>query len=373
MNGVLRYIEEEPSLQIRDFRYSVNDRHLSGDPPWKGKVDGVIVNMSNSPEVVPWLERGGAPVVSTTGDLLGTTIPCVGIDDESLARLSAKHAIESGYRQVAFVGRKEYAASHRRRAALESEFKKLGMDLQSVEIDKIPRAGYDQDDDGTCLAAIGELLERLSTRTLVIGINDFAAAAVVKLASELGLKIPEQIGVLGVGDADITRISDPPISSVRVDREQIGYQSAKNLHRILQGIDIGQTANGIPVVDIVARQSTLGIIQNLTTDIDHAIAFIERHALEGIRLQDVADAVHVPLRTLELDFKRGTGRTMGEMIQQLRLERAKQLLETTDLSTQRIATLIGFTHYSTLSRMTVRMIGMTPSQYRQQYRDKSSS
>ena len=368
MNGVLRYIDERDSLSIRDFRYSVTDHCYEGDPPWKGNADGVILNAANSPGVVPWIERGNVPAISTAADLLGTSIPCVCVENASLAKLSAKHAAEAGFLRAVYVGKKDYETSLLRRDALASELGQRGIGLSTIDLESIPRVGYDQPEDEASFAAIRDLLMGLQERTLVICINDRAAAVVVRLAQQLKIDVPQQVGVLGVGDTDLAQISDPPISSVRIDREQIGYQAAENLHQLLQGIRLREMNCEVPVFELVVRPSTNRKAGKPVTDIDHAIAFIEGHAFESIRLQDIADAVQVPLRTLEIDFKKSTGRTMGDMIQQLRLDRARQLLETTDLSMQRIATLIGFTHYSTLSRMTVRMIGMTPSQYREQHR-----
>lgn len=373
MDGVLRYIEEEPALQIRDFRFSKNDRAYAGDPPWKGQVDGVILNAANGPGAVAWMERGDVPAISTAADFFGTSIPCVSSENISIARLSAQHVADAGYRFAAYIGKIDYDISRQRCRMLEQELSAYEIPLRSIELDTIPRIGYDQPDCEVSYNAILSLLNSLDEPTLIICLNDSIAAAVLKLALETGRKVPEQLGILGVGDTDVIRISDPPISSVRVDRDQIGYQAAKHMHRILRGIELDKMFYEVPAIDIAVRRSTMKCIPELETYIDHAIDFIKRHALEGIRLQDISDAVSVPLRTLEIDFKRSTGRTMGDMIQQLRLERAKHLLETTDLSTQRIATQIGFTHYSTLSRMMVRMLEMTPSEYRERHRSNQGT
>lgn len=372
MDGVLRYISEESYLQIRDFRFSVSHHEYDEDPPWKGKVDGVIVNAALAPGVIPWMERGGVPVVSTAGDLRGTGIVCACLDNASIARLSAEHAAQIGYRHAGYIGIEHYEASEERRDLLQTELKSRGIDLRSIELRSIPQIGYDQPEDEVPKQAVRQLLERLETPAVVFCFNDAGAALTAGLINEMGFSLPEEIGVLGVGDTDLARINDPPLSSVRVNREEIGYQATSCLHQIIQGIDLGKTVFEIPAIEVVARQSTVGIIRAPETDIDRAIEFIRQHACDGVHLHEVAEAVHVSLRTLELDFKKQTGRTMGEMIQQIRLDRVKQLLETTNLSTQRIANLVGFTHYSCLNRMTDRMIGMTPAQYRKQHRAKAA-
>ncbi|UUO07987.1 substrate-binding domain-containing protein [Blastopirellula sp. J2-11] len=367
MDGILRYLAEEPYIQIRDFRFSVSDENFAGSPPWRGKVDGVIVIAGHTPGVVEWLQRGEVPIVCAVGDLIGTGIPCFFPQSASLARLATDHAISGGFRHVAFVGTCETKTSEMRRAALETQLKPHGISLQALELLSIPNVNYDQQSDDTLQQAVRQLLASFQKPTLVSCFNDRIAAMVVREAQEMGLSIPEQVGVVGTGDTTIARLCDPPISSIRVNREETGYQAVRCLHQRIQGIELEQTTFEVPAIELVARHSTVGAKQTPTTDVQRALEYIQRHACDGVQLQTVADTVQVSLRTLELDFKKTTGRTMGDLIQQIRLDRAKHLLETTNLSTQRIANLVGFSHYSCLNRMTSRMLNMTPAQYRKRH------
>lgn len=369
MDGILRYLGEEPYLQIRDFRFSTSDENFDGAPPWLGKADGVIVIAGMEPGIVEWLARGEVPVVCTVGDLIGSGIPCFFPQHASLARLTAEHAVQAGFRAAAFIGTQESQASALRAAALETQLESHGIRLQSLQLRKTPNVNYDQPHDGEVRQAIRTLLAGLSTPTLVACFSDRIAAVVVSLAQEMGLSIPDQVGVLGVGDTAFARLSHPAISSIRLNREEAGYQAASRLHRKIQGIDFDQANYEVPATELVARHSTVGVKSTPATDVERAIAYLERHACDGVQLQSIADAVQMPLRSLELEFKKRTGRTMGEMIQQIRLDRAKHLLETTNLSTQRIANMVGFSHYSCLNRMTARLLQMTPAQYRKQYRE----
>ncbi|PQO43069.1 substrate-binding domain-containing protein [Blastopirellula marina] len=369
MDGVLRYLAEEPYLQIRDFRFSTSDENFAGNPPWLGKADGVIVIAGLVPGVVEWLRRGEVPVVCTVGDLSGTGVPCFYPQNASLGRLTVEHAVQGGFREAAFIGTQESPTSALRAAALESQLQTQGMKFRSLQLLKTPDVNYDQQEDDEIRSSVESFLTSLKVPTLIACFSDRIAAMVLRLAQELELAIPTQVGVLGVGDTAFARLSHPAISSIRLNREEAGYQAALRLHQKIQGIDFEQADYEIPALELVARHSTVGAKPAPQTDVERAIAYIERHACDGVQLQTVAEAVQVSLRSLELDFKKTTGRTMGELIQQVRLERAKQLLETTDLSTQRIANMIGFSHYSCLNRMTARLLKMTPAQYRKQYRE----
>jgi hypothetical protein len=67
--GVLDYVGEHEDLKIADFCYPGDDPDLSESPPWSGKADGVVVSVRRRPGIMPWLRRGGVPVVGVGADL----------------------------------------------------------------------------------------------------------------------------------------------------------------------------------------------------------------------------------------------------------------------------------------------------------------
>lgn len=95
-----------------------------------------------------------------------------------------------------------------------------------------------------------------------------------------------------------------------------------------------------------------------------AITFIHAHFVEPLRLPDVARiAGFAPPYFCEL-FKRRERMTFEMYVRQLRIQRAKQLLSTTDLSTERIAQLSGFALRPYFHRVFKKVVGSTPAQYR---------
>jgi AraC-like DNA-binding protein len=95
-----------------------------------------------------------------------------------------------------------------------------------------------------------------------------------------------------------------------------------------------------------------------------AITFIHAHFVEPLRLPDVARvAGFAPAYFCEL-FKRRERMTFEMYVRQLRIQRAKQLLSTTELSTERIAQLSGFALRPYFHRVFKKVVGSTPTQYR---------
>jgi len=119
-------------------------------------------------------------------------------------------------------------------------------------------------------------------------------------------------------------------------------------------------------VGIVARGST-EILAVGDDDVAGALRYIREHACERIGLDDVSRAISSTNATLRRRFKAVLGRTVHEEIQRVRIERAKQLLVSTDRTFREIARLSGFCSVQHMSTRIRQATGQTPREYRQRY------
>lgn len=100
------------------------------------------------------------------------------------------------------------------------------------------------------------------------------------------------------------------------------------------------------------------------------IRWLQHRLAEPYSLERLAGAFHVSSRTLLRRFKAETGRTPLEQLQDLRVGRAKQLLESTDLSLAQVAEQIGYLDLSTFARLFARKADLTPAAYRRRFRPR---
>jgi transcriptional regulator GlxA family with amidase domain len=104
---------------------------------------------------------------------------------------------------------------------------------------------------------------------------------------------------------------------------------------------------------------------------EQALRLIRQRACEGATVEQILDSVHVSRKTLERDFLLHLGRTPGQELIRLRIERAKHLLCTTYLPIKRVAFMTGFctnrsaTNFSAFFR---RETGVSPSAFRHAHR-----
>lgn len=100
------------------------------------------------------------------------------------------------------------------------------------------------------------------------------------------------------------------------------------------------------------------------------VRWLQLRLAEPYSLDGLADAFHVSSRTLLRRFKAETGLTPLEQLQDLRIGRAKELLEATDLSLAQVAEQIGYLDLSTFARLFARKADLTPAAYRRRFRPR---
>jgi len=377
LEGGLRYIEGQSGLTLRDFRFLENLQFVptAPPPPWTGKADGVIIcfgimDDERVEQVVHWLERGGAPVVSLVGEWSHPRVPIVSTDFDAVIRLAADFLVESGHRHFALVDDSVNpdGTAHCRRVFAE----------RLARCKLVPLvASLTFRPDGTVedIARIDEqidvirLLNEAPKPLAIYAINDNHARMVCWICQEMGLKVPDEVAILGTGNLTISRSHAPTLSSIRTPADVVGYEAMKLVHLMMDGMPPPRRRRLFPPTGIVERESTRAPREE-GDEVRRAIDFIREHAHEGINVHDLARGLSISRRTLERQFTERVGRSPGQEIQRTRLEKAQKLLAETDLSIAQVAAMSGFSESPRLTEFFRKQTGFSPSEYRRIERKK---
>jgi len=104
-----------------------------------------------------------------------------------------------------------------------------------------------------------------------------------------------------------------------------------------------------------------------TPFIENAMQWIKPRINDELRIDELAQALTLSPRTLIRRFKETTGGSPLQFIQKMRIEKSKNLLETSRLTTEDIMQRVGYQDDSTFRRLFKRHTGLTPNQYRQRF------
>jgi len=221
---------------------------------------------------------------------------------------------------------------------------------------------------GDCETDLIRFLRKAPKPLGVFAMNDHHARAVCMLCNKLGLDVPNEVAVLGSGNLIASRSSSPTLSSVETRNDEIGYEAMKLLHHLVRGGRAPRRLKMIPPIRVIERESSCPGFTNFG-DAIRAREYIREHACEGIRVADVVRALSISRRTLEYHFRQSVGHSPGEEIDLVRLARAKDLLTGTDLSMTAVSGMAGFGEPPRFSEFFRRQVGLTPSEYRQRWKE----
>ena len=207
----------------------------------------------------------------------------------------------------------------------------------------------------------------LPGQTALIASNDHYGRRVLGASVDAGINVPEDLAVIGVdNDEIICELCYPTLSSVVPNTEQIGYLAAKTLHQLLNGGKRPPREQLIKPLSIFTRRSTDATAVS-DRFVSTALQFIHSHATGAIDVNDVVRQTQSSRRFLEQRFRQVVGRPIHAEIARVRIETTQRLLTTTSLSIKEIACQSGFQRPDYLSAVFQKILGMSPSAYRQRF------
>jgi LacI family transcriptional regulator len=331
------------------------------------EADGFVVGPSALERTIDrTLER---PAVSVSGQRERGTLPRVCGDGPWVGRLVADHLFDQGFRHLAFVGDPAGGWwSVRRHAGFRDRAGELGVTCSSFTADRREFSSYFTQKIGVRDRACLAWLRKLPRPFGLMGCNDLHASHAIDLCRRLHLRVPEDVAVVGVDNDDLlVELTDPPLSSVALQTERVGYEAGALLARLLAGQAPPKRPVVVPPGELIVRRSsdTLVIPDPIVAS---ALRFIRQHLPEQAGVKQLLAEVLVSRSSLDKRFRHALGRTAAEEIRRARIAQAKHLLSASDLSMRQVAKNAGFSCARRLSQIFHPETGMTPTAYRRQFR-----
>lgn len=371
LHGAINYGVEHPDVELVEISYIRGDRKgRSPLPEGPLGIDGAMVWLHAQDTWVERLLDEEIVVVDAAGEWHGRGIPAVGFDGPHAEKLAIEHLAGLGREHAAYVG---IDTSHsvelkRRRNSFFKGLWQQGIKTEEHEIDPgatletrvVELTRYES-------RRLRRFLAKLPGPAAIWCEDDYIARLVCDHAALEGLRVPEDLAVLGIGDYSVARLGTPTISSIPQPGELVGERLIELIHQVLSG-EV-EAAHDVPILSppVAVREST-GVKVQGNERFDRIRQWIHDHACEGLTVNDLVKMLPMSQFTFTKHFARLYGHTPGEEIRKVKTERARHYLRATTFSVERIAGLCGFEQPGKFSKFFKRQTGVTPSEYRKEER-----
>lgn len=367
-SGIARYAS--PPLLWDMITYERNDEGFGFARTWK--PHGVI-GMLGRPDLMKRAARLRAPIVNIHGGKKFPGAFQIGCDHAAIGRLAAEHLSSCGFSHYACIGFPGEDPNLDRR--LGGFIDGLGgrpvaVYFQQAEYPACPKIR------GTFIEPDDDHLHRwvwsLPRPCGVFASGDMMAARILRACLHLGISVPEEMAILGVGDMPEFCLDLPiALSSVAVPWEQIGYEAGAWLERMMNGTAKPPEEPVLLAPEGVTVRRSSDVYAVPDKRIADALRFIRANACSHIEVPDILKKVPMGRRVLERKFRELLNRSPHEEILRVRLNKVASMLIHTNDTLEAIAGECGFSTVARLSVEFKKRFGSSPGAYRKPFQRKS--
>lgn len=363
LRGIIRYQKEHTPWSIYFQPRGSNEPLPGWLRRWKG--DGILARIENR-QMAKLIEQSGIPAVDLRFAVKDLNCHGVGIDNQTVVRRVFEHFTSRGFRRFGVCGYasgRSYWLDVREKLFLDMAAEN-GIPCQRFE----PRVAIEQSWEQE-QKQIVSWLKKLGKNVAVFAVNDERGQQVIDACRRAEINVPDEIAIAGVGnDEFLCGLSTPPMTSVDINVEGIGYRAAQLLVDLMHGQKCPRDPILLSAGQIVPRRSTDAYAVE-DQELLEILRYLRENACRGIRIEDISKEMKMERRTLERRVKAALGRSPKEEISRIQMEEACQLLARTEMSIKNVAISSGFANSRYFSRVFRMRNGTTPHQYRVNVRE----
>ena len=359
MHGILDYAREHGDWSFARLPEMIGPS-IDWLREWTG--DGAFVLLTNADDAER-ARRLAIPVVNLAGHLAEVGVPSVTVDHRAIGVLAAEHLQARRFSRFGFYGVREKLYSAQRREGFVAAVERAGGSCAVLQVEAMDGHAVQWVDQ---LEELENWLRTLEPPVGVMASTDLRAGMVVDACQRLGLRVPEDVAVIGVDNDPVAcEFREPGLSSVSRNDHEVGYRAAGLLERLIAGNPVPRSTILVSPDAVVSRQSTevMAIDDPL---IARVVQAIENRLHEPFSVDGLLEGLEISRRRLEQRFRHSLGCGPAEFIKRRRVEQAMKLLVgPTRHSLTDIAAACGFSDLRHFRQAFGRVCGKSPSAYRQ--------
>ena len=366
LNGVFDYLSTGRRWQLIIYRTKheftadvVNNELARG-------ADGFIVGIPGTDDALSLLAKSKVPtvVMNVSGggiEIRTDRVAFVKSDSAAVGREAANALLKQGiYKSYGYAGyRTDDDWSRERGVAFRDALEEAGFIGRMMDITHYKDKVEDK-------STVMEWLRALPKPCGILAACDDRAFEILDICKESGLKVPAEVGILGVNnDPILCENTEPKLSSIQPDFIGEGHLAAELLEQLMSGCKTlpSNRINRVGIRAIVHRGSTVAQSESGKL-VQKVLAYIGREATRGISVEDVARRFKVSRSLLELRFGQLQGESVYEAMLRVRLEEVKRRLRQTNAPIAEITAACGWENPIPPKALFKKRFGMSMRDYR---------
>ncbi|NJC97103.1 MAG: LacI family transcriptional regulator [Anaerolineales bacterium] len=215
------------------------------------RIDGMILSTPRlNDKALKALERVDIPTV-LMGRVTGSNLPFVDVDNTKAAEKATSYLIGLGHRKIACISSAppEYTATPERVGGFRNAMERMEIPINE---DLIRYADFDPESGYECMRS---LLRSGEEFTAVFVASDNVAIGAKAALREAGLRIPDDVSLVGFDDIPWAKYSDPPLTTVQLPAESLAHSACTLLLDLIQNKDQQREYQIILDTELIVRKS----------------------------------------------------------------------------------------------------------------------
>ena len=332
--------------------------------PWGWVGDGILAWLGAWDELAEFVEGEKKPTVDFSFRRPQLGFSRVLEDHAHAARLVADHFLSRGFTNFAFYTDDPNWSYDERGHGFAEALKGANRPCHWLKWYESSAYRTDREQWKRKHAWLGAQLKAAPKPLAVFAANDQHALDVIEACEATGLAVPDQVAIVGAENYLLApEAMQTPISSVDTNLELLGYRGAELLDRLMQGKPPPAEPIRVPAAGVIVRKSS-DLLAIAHPGVARSLRYIWEHCHEPISVKDLVGVAAMSRRGFHKAFLEHLGRTPGQELHRLRIERAKRLLAESRHKLEVLAGLCGYQSANSFCVAFKQTTGMSPKQYR---------
>jgi len=336
--------------------------------PWGWQGDGILAWLGAGDDLAEFVRAANLPTVDFSFRRPHLKFARVLEDHGHAAKLAAEHFLTRGFTNFCFYSDANNWSYEDRGLGFLKALHDTGHSCSWLRWLESPSYATGKTEWQKKRKWLATQMKQAAKPLAVFAANDQQALDVLESCESVGIKVPEEVAILGSESYLLAPDTmHTPISSVDTNLEVLGYRGAEMLDKLMSGQKPPPEPIRVPAAGVITRKST-DILTIKHQGVARSLRFIWEHGHEPICIKNLISVAAMSRRGLHKAFLEHLGRTPGQELQRVRIERAKKLLSLSDQKVEVVAHSSGYQSINSFCVAFKRATGMSAKTFREKMR-----